>query len=238
MALALWADIAAGAVVPEQLPLYVTSVAASTPERSAGDFLRYITEDSVVLVAYGAHGAPVPEEERVRAALADLPRFTRRLTLLAPFPVQTEWLASVQPEWQVTPLASPAPDAWWVLKLPAVLPFRCANTKTRNMVRRARREVTIAPENWGTDHAALVEEYLRSRCLDEGLRFVYGRLKAYLAASPDAVLRGCKCFQLFPGYYSNLLIKSKGKSDGFSFFHTSWTKFSHLGRPIHTVSRR
>jgi hypothetical protein len=96
----------------------------------------------------------------------------RRITVLAPA------VPSAAPESAVIER-----DAWWSIRLP-----HRPGQKLRNMLRRAAREVSIAAEPWGEDHAALVDHYLKVRTLAPGTRHIFGRVGDYVRSSPDAVL--------------------------------------------------
>jgi hypothetical protein len=96
----------------------------------------------------------------------------KRITVLAPA------IPSAAPESAVIDR-----DAWWCIDLP-----HSPAQKLRNMLRRAEREVQIAVEEWGEDHAALVDHYLKVRTLAPGTRHIFGRVGDYVRKSPDALL--------------------------------------------------
>lgn len=174
------APLAAGAVVPEQMPSYVEAVSASRGVLCGG-FVAYASGDSLVLVAYPQAADPAGPEfaRRVDAAVAEAlarPQ-TARLTVLAP----------------LRPSAAPAgapstKDMWWALPLP----FRNDNgeapgAKLRNMLRRAARDLETTRDVWSAEHAAVAAGYLRSRVLSPGTRRIFGALRAY-AAAPGTLL--------------------------------------------------
>ncbi len=175
------AGLAASAVVPEQAPAYVQAVAGLVPGVSPAGFLQYAAGDDLILVAYDGYGAkrsPQAWEEAVAASAAAVAASARRITVLGPR----------RPACAPPGAQTGEADTWWALDLPSAPPFVPASGKVRNMVRRARREVEVAVENWGPEAKALVDDYLRVRCLAEGTRYIYGRLDRYLAAAPDALL--------------------------------------------------
>lgn len=179
------AGLASGAVVPEQAPAYVLAVADVIPGVSPAGFLQYTAGDELILVAYEgffAHGTMetgIMEAawEKGVAMSIDSAR-ARRVTVLGPR----------RPGCAPPRAKSSEKDAWWALDLPSAPPFTPATGKVRNMVRRARREVTISVEGWGPEAQALVDDYLRTRPLAEGTRAIYSRLGDYLAAVPGALL--------------------------------------------------
>lgn len=174
------ADLGVRALVPEQIPAYVRAVSGRTLQSCEG-FAAWTTEDSCTLVAFPAQdelagcGIHTPDyadrlERAVACALA-MPNL-RRITVLAP----------------VIPAAAPAQavverDAWWCMNLPYA-----PGQKLRNMLHRGRREARVSVEDWGPDHDALVDHYLKVRTLAPGTRHIFGRVGNYVRRSPDAVL--------------------------------------------------
>lgn len=174
------AAVTAGAVVPEQLLPYVRAVAGSTASCGPDGFARYVLDDSLVLVAYPPYGAeadPTGWDEAVRAAVEAAPAGVRHVTVLGPRRPAC-----------APPGAAMSRDAWWALDLPSAPPYRAVPPKLRSLLRRARREAAATPDAWGPEHAALRDEYLRVRPLEDGTRHIYSRLERYLAEVPDAVL--------------------------------------------------
>lgn len=173
------AGLAASAVVPEQSPAYVLAVADVISSVSPVGFPQYTAGDELILVAYDGYGAErsIPAWEEAVAASVNAAR-ARRVTVLGPR----------RPACAPPQAKSGEADAWWALDLPAAPPFTPASSKVRNMVRRARREVSVAVEGWGPEAKALVDDYLRVRPLAEGTRAIYSRLDDYLSAVPEALL--------------------------------------------------
>ncbi|MCH5277141.1 MAG: hypothetical protein J1E80_04810 [Desulfovibrionaceae bacterium] len=173
------AGLAASAVVPEQSPAYVLAVADVVPSLSPAGFLQYTAGDELILAAYDSYGAERSSQdwEEVVAASVDAAH-ARRVTVLGP---RRPACAPPQAE-------SAEADAWWALDLPSSPPFAPATGKVRNMLRRARREVSVAVEGWGPEARDLVDDYLRTRPLAEGTRAIYSRIGDYLAAVPGALL--------------------------------------------------
>ena len=174
------ADLGARALVPEQIPSYVRAVSGRTL-RSCEGFAAWTTADSCTLVAFPAqdelssceiHGAAYAERlERAVACALAMPGL-RRITVLAPT------IPGAAPEQAVVER-----DAWWCVNLPHV-----PGQKLRNMLRRARREAVVAVEEWGPEHDALVDHYLKVRTLAPGTRHIFGKVGAYVRSSADALL--------------------------------------------------
>ncbi|MDR2696297.1 MAG: SPASM domain-containing protein [Deltaproteobacteria bacterium] len=175
-----FSHITAQALVPEQLVSYVTAVAGSRPVLCGG-CVAYDYGEQRTLIAYApgslpgedAGAAEAAMNAAVRAALAD--GGCTALTVLGP----------ARPA-AAPPDAAIREDAYFFLPLP--LPPGEAGQKLRNMLRRGSRECSVTEERWQEEHTALVGNYLDSRPLEAGMRHIYGRIPAYLASSPEAVL--------------------------------------------------
>ncbi|WP_418764784.1 GNAT family N-acetyltransferase [Mailhella sp.] len=174
------ADLGARAVVPEQIPAYVRAVSGRKLFSCEG-FAAWVADDSCTLVAFPAQdelsacglGTPAYAErlERAVACALAMPNL-RRITVLAP----------------AVPAAAPdravvERDAWWCVSLPHE-----PGQKLRNMLRRAQREARVVVEDWGPEHDALVDHYLKVRTLAPGTRHIFGRVGDYVRGSSDAVL--------------------------------------------------
>ena len=168
-----FAGVTAQAETPEQVIPYVCAVSELKP-RMLGPCVGYEREGEVVLVGYPLH-APKDTgamEEAVSLALR-LPGL-RRITVIGPAcPPQAPESAAIKEDW------------YYSLPVPAPPPGQ----KTRNLLRRAGRELTVERGgSWGEDHAALVQRYLNERPLAAGIRHIYKRLPRYLAESSCSLL--------------------------------------------------
>lgn len=177
-------DMAARALVPEQLPHYVQSVSALRPLQ-AGPCLGWRLADRLVLAAYPDREPPYTPAELADAeqAVADAARLPglRRITVLAPF------RPAAAPPHAVT-----VRDACWAVPLPLPAPAG----KLRNMLRRARREIVVtADRRWTDEHARLRDDAVRRFCEAPGERAlspeaasIFDRIEDYLAAGPQTLL--------------------------------------------------
>jgi hypothetical protein len=168
-----FAGVTAQALIPEQVIPYVRAVSELKP-RMLGPCVGYEKQGEVVLVGYPLHD---PEDagamaEAVGLALC-LPGL-RRITVLGPArPPQAPESAAIEEDW------------YYSLPVPAPLPGQ----KTRNLLRRAGRELTVERGGaWGEDHTALVQQYLNERSLAAGTRHIFKNLPRYLAESPSSLL--------------------------------------------------
>ena len=177
-------DMAARAIVPEQLPHYVQSVSALRPLQ-IGPCLGWRLADRLVLAAFPDREPPyapeaLTEAEQAAAEAAALPGL-RHIAVLAPF----------------RPAAAPANavttrDDCWAVPLPAPAPA----AKLRNMLRRARRDIAVTIDRtWTPDHARLRDEAVRRLCEAPGERAlsleaasIYAHIEDYLAAGPGTLL--------------------------------------------------
>jgi hypothetical protein len=166
-------NVAAEAVVPEQVPPYVCAVAGSTP-REIGACLGYAQGDELLLVGYPLHD---PRDTAAMAAAVDEALKTaglRRLTVLGP----------VRPP--QAPRSTPAEeDDYYSLPVPPPAPGQ----KLRNLLRRAGRELAVeSGRACSPEHLALVRSYLDGRTLAAGTRHIFEQLPDYLAASDGSLI--------------------------------------------------
>ncbi|MFZ5821131.1 MAG: hypothetical protein ACOYYJ_14650 [Chloroflexota bacterium] len=157
------AYIAERAYLPEHLPHYVTAISRTEPFL-LGDFVAHLAGTHLVFVGYPLTGDF--EAGKMLEALEQAQgRFeASRVSLLAP-PLP-------HPPQGCSP--SPA-DQYFRLDLSRLrLP-----KKTRNMLARARREVTVETGTFGREHKRLVEEFVRAHRLDAAERFIFQRVGEY-----------------------------------------------------------
>lgn len=164
-------DPAAEAAVPEQVAAYVCTVGGARPCR-LGACVGYRSDDHLVLVGYPLHD---PRDEiALGAAVAqalELPGL-RRITVIGPARPPQAPAGAPEARDEHVGLAVPPP---------------AVRQKLRSLLRRAAREVTVAPgRELGPDHLALVGRYLKERMLDDGTRYIFGRIGDYLRASATA----------------------------------------------------
>jgi len=172
-----FAGVTAQAQTPEQVIPYVCAVSDLKP-RMLGSCLGYEREGEVVLVGYPLHD---PNDARAMAESVTLALGLpglRRITVIGPArPPQAPESATV------------AEDRYYSLPIPAPPPGQ----KTRNLLRRAARELTVERRgSWGEDHAALVQRYLNERPLAAGIRHIYKSLPRYLAESSGSLLASAR----------------------------------------------
>ncbi len=157
------AYIAEHAYVPEHLPHYVTAISRTEPFL-LGEYVAHLAERNLVFVGY-----PLTGDFEAGNMLNGLEQARERfeashVSLLSP------------PLLHPPPGCSPsAADQYFRLDLSNLH----LSKKTRNMLARARREVTIEMGTFGREHQRLVDEFLRAHRLDAEERFIFRRVGEY-----------------------------------------------------------
>lgn len=168
-------QVTASAITPDQLIPYVKAV-SGLDSRMFGNCVGHFCEGQIVLIGYPL-GKPLDKQaldEAVAEALQT--KGLEHITVLCP-----------EKPGQAPENASVSEDAYW--KLP--LPLAPCNQKLRNMLTRAKRDVTIeesGSEGYGQEHEAIVNDFCSRRKLEAGMIHIFHQLKTYLAQSPDARL--------------------------------------------------
>lgn len=168
-----FAGVTAQAQTPEQVIPYVCAVSELKP-RMLGPCVGYEKEGEAVLVGYPLHDPKDAGAMAEAVSLALRLPGLRRITVIGPArPPQAPESAAIAEDW------------YYSLPVPAPSPGQ----KTKNLLRRAGRELTVERGgSWGEDHAALVQRYLNERPLAAGVRHIYKRLPRYLAESSCSLL--------------------------------------------------
>jgi hypothetical protein len=168
-----FAGVTAQARIPEQVIPYVCAVSDLKP-RMLGPCVGYEREGEVVLVGYPLHDPKDTEGMAQAVSLALRLPGLRRIAVLGPArPPQAPEKAAIEE------------DCYCSLPVPAPAPGQ----KTRNLLRRAGRELTVdRGGSWREDHEALVRRYLNERPLAAGIRRIFRNLPRYLAESPSSLL--------------------------------------------------
>ena len=157
------------AYIPEHLPDYAARVSGGEPFL-AGDFLFYLSPDSLIFVGFPFQGKF--EEEKMIKTLEGVlrKRSPARITLVAPsIPVR---FGPAKPS-----------DCYYRLDLEG---FRIP-AKVKNTLKRACRELQVGKEReLEPDHLRLISDFSSARPLEEGTRTILSRIPEYLVASPTA----------------------------------------------------
>lgn len=157
------AYIADHAYVPEHLPHYVTAISRTEPFL-LGDFVAHLAGTHLVFVGY-----PLTGDFEAGKMLDGLEQARGRF--------DAAHVSLLSPPLPHPPQGcSPSPtDSYFRLDLSNLrLP-----KKTRNMLARARREVTVKRGTFGREHQRLVDEFLRVHRLEAAERFIFQRVGAY-----------------------------------------------------------
>ena len=176
------AEVTAQAITPDQIIPYVRAVSGLESRLCGGCALHY-GGGQAVLVAYPA-GRP-DDMASVNDAVAEalgIPGLERITVIAAGRPAAAP------------ATAESSEDAYWSLPLPLAHPQGRAGQKTRNLLRRAVREIVIDQGGgagaWTADHAALAEAFIERKgdALDAGSVYIFRKLGDYLADAPEARL--------------------------------------------------
>jgi len=168
--------IAERAYVPEHLPAYVTAMTGCQPHL-AGDFVFYTCDDRLIFVGYPLSGQY--DEAAWLAALESASARSRTTPRLISITAPTLPAA-------LHPSVVAPPDTYYRLDLDHLRPSK----KVRNLLRRAGRELTVAPAAaTGREHRKLVDEFLGITPLEEDARFIFERLERYAGRGLTRTLR-------------------------------------------------
>lgn len=169
------AYIAEHAYIPEHLPHYVTAISQTEPFL-VGDFVAHARGEHLIFVGYPlTQTCKVSETLQVWRALDEAKaRFKPSIvSILAPaLPAALENRA---------PSSS---DAYYRLDLAHLI----VPQKTRNMLTRARREISVCEGEFSKEHRRLIDEFLRAHRLDDATRFIFQRVPEYVKCATASVL--------------------------------------------------
>lgn len=151
------------AYVPEQLPHYVTTISRTEPFL-IGDFVAHMTGNLLIFVGYPL--IPPFKEETLLATLNEAKaRFE---------PTTISLLAPALPD-SLHEFSQSQADKYYRLDLSLIH----IHKKTRNMLTRAYREVTIGIGKFGREHKRLVNEFLDTHRLKNSERFIFQHIPDY-----------------------------------------------------------
>jgi hypothetical protein len=159
------------AYIPEHLPAYGETFSGGEAFL-AEEYVCYVRENALLFVGY-----PLTEacgEEILKSALEKAVKKFQpsRVTLVAPS------FSEERGERR-------SPDFFYRLALNSAR----VPGKNKNMIRRAGRELAIQKHrHFASDHERLVQGFLASREVEEGIRTIFGRIEAYVSSSPNALI--------------------------------------------------
>jgi hypothetical protein len=162
------------AYVPEHLPGYVRAVSGGKAY-VAGPYVLYERQGHLVFIGYPLEGAFERSSAQRAVDEAVKEMHPRVISVIAP---EGGLVAGGE-------MAESGSDNYFSLSVRgASIP-----QKTRTMIRRAGREVSVTVgRKWTGGHGRLVEAFLRSRRLDEGTRSIYEKAGDYVSSCPSALL--------------------------------------------------
>ena len=162
--------IAEHAYIPEHLPHYVSAISRTEPYL-IGDFVAHLAGTSLVFVGYPLKG-DFNEIQMLEALDEAKARFEPSLVSI---------LAPALPS-ALEACEQPTIDEYYRLNL---LPLRVPK-KTRNMLARARRELSVSIGEFGREHKRLLKEFMRTHRLNSATRFILKHVPEYVKS--DSVL--------------------------------------------------
>lgn len=161
------------ACVPEHMVGYVTAVSGAEAFL-VDEFLMYKGGERLVFVGY-----PVGETFDEKKARKAWDKALRRFR-----PIEAVFIGPELPAW-LKPTGPVAEDRYYLLDLERLR----ASQKVRNMLTRARREVTVTGTKEATqEHVELIESFLRAHDVEEGTRHIFSRIGEYVKGVPTARL--------------------------------------------------
>ncbi|MFL7871461.1 MAG: hypothetical protein AB8I58_21715 [Anaerolineales bacterium] len=163
--------IAEHAYIPEHLPHYVSAISRTEPYL-IGDFVVHLAGTHLIFVGY-----PLKGKFNKTQMLETLDEAKARFE-----PSQTSILAPALPS-ALEACEQSTTDEYYRLGL---LPLRIPK-KARNMLARARREVTVSIGEFGREHKRLIKDFIRTHQLDNATRFIFKRVQEY-AKSHNALV--------------------------------------------------
>jgi hypothetical protein len=152
------------AYVPEHLPHYVTAI-SQTESFIIGDFVVHVAGSKLVFVGYPLCGNL--DDARMLKALDEAKaRFEPAVVSIVAPALSIAALKDCMP--------SP-PDVYYRLELSQlVLP-----KKTGDMLKRARRELSVSTGKFRWGHKRLLKHFMRKHRLDNATRFIFERVSKY-----------------------------------------------------------
>jgi hypothetical protein len=161
------------AYIPEHLPDYVVAV-TGMESYLFRNYVLYRQGEALVFVGYPLKG--VFTEIGLRECLQGAVERFRPGTLAL--------IAPRLPAWK-KPAERGDADAYHRMDLRSLHP----RSKVMNMIRRASTEVSCEKsDHLGDEHVRLIRDFLASRELDDGTRFIFGRVPDYVNSVPTALV--------------------------------------------------
>jgi hypothetical protein len=164
------------AYVPEHIFHYVTSISGAEPFFYE-PFLSYEKEDHVFIVGYPIIGEL--EESALRTVICKVRRKRKNAKISVILPTLLEG----------EPVKGS--DSYYLLDLKDLR----IDQKTRNILKRAKREIRIVKEKALTiEHLDLIEEFIAQKKIDERSSFIFRKLKDYVNSTSYVIAISARNF--------------------------------------------
>lgn len=151
------------AYVPEHLPHYVTAISQTEPFL-VGDFVVHVVGTQLIFVGYSL--SENFNEAQLLESLEEAKALFKPETVSIIAPALPIALADY---------TLSAPDAYYRIDVQHL----SIPQKTRNMLARARQEVSISLGRFGREHKKLVADFLRTHSLESSAKFIFQRIDEY-----------------------------------------------------------
>lgn len=153
------------AYVPEHLPHYVTAISRTEPFL-VGDFVAHVIGTHLIFIGYPL-SKNLEEAQLLKALESVKSQFEpETISLVAP-----ALLA------KLNRFTSSSSDVYYRLEVPQLI----IPQKTRNMLARARQEISVSISKFGREHKKLIDDFLRTHRLEEATKFIFRSMKEYVA---------------------------------------------------------
>jgi hypothetical protein len=159
------------AYLPEHIPQYVTAISKTEPFLF-DDYIVHAKKDHFIFVGYPLKD-PFNEEQMGKALEDAIKRFKpESVSLTAP---------SIPSS--LNDCVHPPSDHYYRIDLSALL----LSQKLRNMLKRAGRDLSVEKnKTFDEEHRKMVDDFLKTHPVDEGIRIIFERIGEYLSSSTTA----------------------------------------------------
>lgn len=162
-------EIREASYIPEHNYLYVSGISDLEP-KFFRPYLTYESTESLLIIGYPINGEF--DERRIKGLMEENKRRGRRnFSIISPS--------------MISGYSASNSDFYYILELENLK----ITQKTRNMIKRAKREVYVQASNViGDEHKELIEEFVRERSLDERTVWILRRIESYVLKSDEVMI--------------------------------------------------
>jgi hypothetical protein len=159
------------AYLPEHIPQYVTAISKTEPFLF-DDYIVHAKKDHFIFVGYPLK-EPFNEEQMGKALEDAMKRFKPGSVALTAPSIPSS----------LNDCVHPPSDHYYRIDLSALL----LSQKLRNMLKRAGRDLSVEKnKTFDEEHRKMVDDFLKTHPVDEGIRIIFERIGEYLSSSTTA----------------------------------------------------